>query len=239
MANAGLVVQVREQTGKGVARKLRAAGRIPGVLYGRGKEPRSLQLDPHEVERLLKRSDAGMNTLIDLTIEGDSAGRETVLVKELQRDPVGDVILHADLYVVDLTKTIEVEVPVHLTGTPVGVSVSGGILDHTLRDLLVECLPTAIPDAITLDVSGLEIGDSVHVRDVQLPEGVTMRSDADLSIAGVAAPTVEEEETPEVAEGEEGVVAEGEEGAVAEGEEGAAPAEGKAKDEGADDKSTS
>jgi large subunit ribosomal protein L25 len=210
-----LEVELREGTGKGVARKLRAAGRIPGVLYGRGEPPQSVVLDPRALERVIATSDAGMNTLIDLNIAGsrDRAER-VVLVKELQRDPVRGAPLHVDFYQVDLTATIEVKVPIVLRGRPKGVELSGGILDQALRELDVECLPRAIPESITLDVSELEIGSSIHVRDLALPEGVVLRSDPDLSVASVITPKVEEEVAPVAA--------------PVEGEAAAVPAEGAA-----------
>ncbi|HET6305511.1 MAG TPA: 50S ribosomal protein L25 [Myxococcota bacterium] len=218
MGNWALEVELREGTGKGVARKLRAAGRIPGVLYGRGEPPQSVVLDPRALERVITTSDAGMNTLIDLNIAGsrDRAER-VVLVKELQRDPVRGAPLHVDFYQVDLTATIEVKVPIVLRGRPRGVELSGGILDQALRELDVECLPRAIPESITLDVSELEIGSSIHVRDLALPEGVVLRSDPDLSVASVITPKVEEEVAPVAAPVEGEAAAIPAEGAAAEG----------------------
>jgi len=223
VANA-LSVEVREGTGKGVARKLRAAGRAPGVLYGRGKAALAVAFDPRALERLLRTSEAGMNTLIDLEVagRGDLAGK-VVLVKELQREPLRGAILHVDLYEVDLAKTIEVSVPLHLVGTAPGVALSGGILDHALRELAIECLPRAIPDQIEVDVSQLEIGDSIHVRDLALPQGVTLKSDADLSVVSVVAPAAEEVAAPVAAA--EAVPAEGAEAAAPAA--AAAPAPGK------------
>lgn len=228
MGEWALEVELREDKGKGVARKLRAAGRIPGVLYGRGKAAQPLSLDPRVLERVLTASEAGMNTLIDLSIAGSKDRSErVVLVKELQRDPVRGAPLHVDLYQVDLTAKILVKVPIVLRGRPKGVELSGGILDQALRELDVECLPRAIPEAITVDVSELEIGHSLHVRDLALPEDVVLRSDPDLSVASVVAPKIEEEAVPAAAvEGAEVAAA-----APAEGEAEAAeakPAEGKA-----------
>lgn len=212
MAENVLKVEVREGTGKGVARKLRAAGRIPGVLYGRAKDSVPLTLDPLVLERAIQKSEAGVNTLFDLDMEGAEAGARVVLVKDLQREPGAGFLLHADLYEVDLTQTVEVEIPIHLIGTPTGVTLEGGIMDHAHRELRIECLPRAIPDELTLDVSALAIGDSLHVSDIALPEGVELRDDLDISVVIVAAPRKEEEEVPaEAAEGEEGAVAEGEE----------------------------
>jgi large subunit ribosomal protein L25 len=184
LLDAGL----RAATGKGVARKLRAVGRIPGVLYGKGRESRSIALDPRALERVLHKSGAGMNTLIDLDIEGS---QQVVLVKELQRDPVSGHYLHADLYLVDLTQKIEVAVPLHFVGKAAGIEL-GGILDHPLREIEVECLPRAIPDQIEVDVASLNVGDSLHVRDLVLPPGVTVKTDLDLPVASVVLPAAEE-----------------------------------------------
>jgi large subunit ribosomal protein L25 len=215
-----LSVEVREHTGKGMGRRLRATGRIPAILYGRGRESVPISLDPRLLEKLLAASDAGMNTLIDLAVVGrsDLAGK-VVLVKELQRHPVRGSLLHADLYEVDLTKTIEVSVPIHVVGTAAGVALDGGILDQALRELEIECLPRAIPDQIDVDVSALKIGESIHVRELVLPEGVKLLSDPDLSVVSVVAPAAEI--VPEVAAAEVAPEVEGE--VPAEGAEGAPP----------------
>jgi large subunit ribosomal protein L25 len=224
VADNQLVVQVREGTGKGIARKLRAAGRVPGVCYGRNAPSVGIALNPTALERLLRSSTAGMNTLIDLRVEGggDYDGKP-VLVKELQRDPVTGRVLHADLYAVDLQQTIQVSVPVHVTGSAEGVKM-GGILDQTLREIELECMPQAIPQEIPVDVTPLGIGQSFHVRDLVLPEGVTLLSDPELAVVLVAAPTVEE--VPAEAE-----VAEE---AAAPAAEAEAPAEESAAKEGGD-----
>ena len=230
MAEVALDVEVRSSIGKGAARKLRAAGRIPGVCYGSGRAPVSVSLDPRSLERLIATSATGINTLIDLRVSGggDFDGR-VVLVKELQRDPVSARALHADFYAVDLEQAIEVSVPIHVTGTAPGVT-NGGILDHALRELRLECLPRAIPDQILVDVSGLDIGMSLHVRDLVLPEGVTLMSDPDLSVISVVTPAALEEETAAAAPAEgEAVPAEGE--AAAATAEGAEAKEGEAKPE--------
>jgi large subunit ribosomal protein L25 len=217
VADYELNVEVREHAGKGVARKLRAAGRIPGVCYGAGAQTLRIQLDPKALERALHTSSAGINTLFDLKGASELRGKR-VLVKELQRDPLDRSILHADLYAVDLTREIEVSVPLHLTGTAAGL-MEGGIVDHQLREIAISCLPTAIPESFSLDVSALDIGDSLHVRDVSLPAGVTLVSDPDLSVVSVVAPAkAEEEVTPEAA----AAAAAAAEGAP--GVEGAAPA---------------
>jgi len=218
-----LGVELREGRGKGVARKLRATGRIPGICYRRNAESIAVSLDPHELDLVLRNASAGINTLLDLKVAGggDFDGRQ-VLVKELQRDPISGAYLHADLYAVDLKQTIHVSIPIQIKGSAIGVTLGGGILDHATRELDVECLPNAIPEEFAVDVSQLEIGDSIHVRDLEAAEGVEILNDPDVSVVSVVAPAVVEEEAP----AEEELEAEGEEGAPdAEGEAGAAPAE--------------
>jgi large subunit ribosomal protein L25 len=146
-------------------------------------------VDPRALDRILRAS--GANTLLDLTIEGHPELKDTVaLVKDLQRDPLRGAILHADLYAVDLTRTVTVDVPVHLVGKARGLDF-GGILEHTLREVALECLPRSIPEAIEVDVSALEVGDVVHVRELALPEGVTLVTDGDLGVVHIALPQAE------------------------------------------------
>ncbi len=199
MSENQLAVEPRSQTGKGSARKLRAAGRIPAICYSAGAAATPIQLDPHALERMLRKSAAGMNTLFDLA--GGGLDGKVVLVKDLQRDPVNGSVLHADLFAVDADTAIEVSVPLHIVGTAVGVSLGGGILDFPLREIEVLCLPRAIPEEIPVDVSALELGDSIHVRELTLPPGVELLSDADLSVVSVVAPAKPEEEVAPV-EGE-------------------------------------
>ena len=215
MAENALNVEIRDQAGKGVARKLRAAGRIPGICYGKHDAPVAVSLEASALRRLLAASDAGLNTIISITGGGDLSGKQ-VLVRELQRDPVRGDYLHADFYTVDVTQTVDISVPIHIIGKATGVEFGGGVLDQALRELDLTCLPLAIPKEIVVDVTAIELGQSLHVRDIALPEGVELRSDGDLSVLSVVAASKAEEETP--AEG-----AEGEEDAEP-GEEGAAPA---------------
>ena len=226
MAETHLEVQAREKTGKGVARKLRVAGQIPAVLYGGGRPAFSLSLNPLQLHKVLHGSEMGMNTLIDLKVSGHAElDGKTVMVRDLQRDPVKGTFIHADLYEVDLSQKIEVQVPLHLTGKSKGVEFAGGILDHALREIEVRCLPRAIPDEFVVDVTELDLGDSLHVRDIALPHGVELISDGDLSLVSVVAPVKEEEPVVEVAE-------EGEEGDAVEGD--AAEGDAAATDEGGD-----
>ncbi len=210
MSENVLAVELRDGTGKSVTRKIRRAGRVPAVIYGHGKATLSLSFDPKSLESILKASDAGVNTLIGL--EGDSAiSGKTVLVKELQRDPVDGFLMHADLFEVDPEEKISVSVPVHVVGIAEGITM-GGILDHALREVELECLPSAIPDAIELDVTALSLGESIHVRDLVVAEGISVRTHEELPVVSVILPTVVEEE-PEVSGEElEGDAAEGEAG---------------------------
>jgi large subunit ribosomal protein L25 len=214
VSDVSLSAEAREGRGKGVARKLRATGRIPAVVYGRGRESQAVSLDPAALSKLLRGSHSGVNTLIDLSL----GGRESVvLVRDIQKDPVSGRWVHADLYEVDLTRTIEVQVPLHLIGKPAGIEL-GGILDHPLREVTVECLPRAIPDSIDVDVSALGVGDSIHVRDLTLPEGTRILSDPDLAVASVVLPKAEEEKVVEAAPAE-GAAAAPAEGAAGEASE--------------------
>ena len=219
MAENELSISIRENKGKGAARKLRAVGRIPGVCYGKKDAPTSIDLDPKQLRRLLDRSDAGMNTLLDLEVEGGGAlDGKKVLVRELQKDPVHGRYLHADLYTVDMEQAIEVSIPLHISGKAAGIE-QGGILDHALREIDIECRPDAIPNEILVDVSALELGQSLHVRDIELPAGVKLLSDPELSVVSVVTPQKEEEVEVEEVEGEEGEVVDGE--AAEEGKEAA------------------
>ena len=191
MSETALVVESRAATGKGAVRKLRAAGRIPAILYGQGKESVPLSIDPRALEKVLRVG--GANALLDLTVEGrPELGSPVALVKELQRHPIRGTIMHADLYQVDLTRTVEVEVPVHLIGKAKGIDF-GGILEHSLREIALECLPRSIPASIEVDISNMEVGDVIHVRDLVLPPGVSLMSDPDLGVVHVALPAAEEE----------------------------------------------
>lgn len=201
----------REGRGKGDARKLRDTGRVPGVVYGRHEDTRAISLDAHELEQLFSRISVE-NTIIELSVEGEKEAVST-LVREVQSHPYRAQVLHVDFYQVHAGEELEVDVPIRLEGVPLGVREEGGVLDHVIHDLAVKCLPSKIPSVLTLDVSALEIGDSLHVRDIDLPEGVTSMIDGERTVCGVAAPRLEEE--PE--EEEEGEEIEG----LAEDEEGA------------------
>jgi large subunit ribosomal protein L25 len=182
----------REALGKGGARKARAAGHIPGVLYGHGEQPVAVSVQAREFDLAL-RGHKGGNPIVNLAVAG---GEYTALIRDVQYDPLSHDILHLDFQHISLTETIEVKVTVHLNGLPIGVKDGGGILETILRDIQVRCLPTAIPASIEVDVSHLNIGDSVHVREISVPD-VTILNDGDETIATVVPPTVMEEKPAE------------------------------------------
>ncbi len=186
-----LKVEVRDRSGKGVARQLRRNGCVPGVLYGQG-DCTMLMLDPAPLIKIL-RSPAGSTALIALDIEGPSKKKNvTALLRDYQVDPVDGKLLHVDLFEVSMTKAIHVKIPIHVVGgTPAGVK-EGGVLHHNLRELEVECLPGEIPDSIDVDASHLVIGQGIHVKELRVPEGIKLLEEAEQMVVSVAAPMSEE-----------------------------------------------
>jgi large subunit ribosomal protein L25 len=182
----------REGLGKGGARKSRAAGQIPGVLYGHGETPVAVAVVARDFDVAL-RGHAGANPLVNLKLD---SVEYTALIRAVQRDPLTDHILHLDFQHISLTETIEVQVSVHLVGLAIGVKDGGGILEHIVRSVEVRCLPAAIPSSIDVDVSLLNVGDSIHTRDLVVKD-VTILTDPDATIATVVAPTVMEEKPAE------------------------------------------
>jgi len=208
----------REKLGKGGARKARAAGEIPGVLYGHGETPIPVAVGSREFDVAI-RGHKGGNAIVSLSLAGSDY---TALVRDVQYDPITHQILHLDFQHISLTETIEVSVPIHLTGLAVGVKDAGGILEPITRELEVRCLPTAIPQSIDVDVSALNIGDSIHVRDLQLGT-LEVLTDPDTTIATVVPPSVVEEKPAEEAAAataaEPEVITKGKKDEEAEGEE--------------------
>jgi large subunit ribosomal protein L25 len=194
MAMQALKGARRSGIGKGVARKLRQTGSIPAVYYGRGEDPIVLTVVVKELEDVILKAE-GSNVIVDLKVDGDGSGDRKALIREIQRDPVGGHILHLDLQHISLTERITVEVPIVLTGIPIGVKDGGGILEHLLREVEVECLPTDIPSRLEIDVSALNIGDSLHVSDLKT-EKATILTEGERPIAAVVPPTVLEEAKP-------------------------------------------
>ena len=187
MAEVRLQAKVRNDAGKGSARRTRAAGRVPGIVYGRGMDPVSISVDRREFVTALL-SDSGMNTLLDIEIDGSTT---LALTKELQRDPVRGTLLHADFVKVDRTVEVEVEVPVHVVGEALGAK-EGGILENPLFTVHVRSLPGDVPEAIDADVSNLNIGDSLRVADLAEGRAFTILDDPDTVVASIMAPISEE-----------------------------------------------
>jgi large subunit ribosomal protein L25 len=202
MAIVSLEAARRADVGKGVARRLRVGGRIPGVYYGRGEDSIPLTVSLKDLQSVIESAE-GSNVIVDLKFSGDAAKDRKALIREIQRHPVAGSILHLDLQHISLTERITVEVPIVLVGIPTGVKDGGGILEHLLREVEVECLPTDIPSKLEVDVSALQIGDSLHVSDIKAERAVIL-TEADRAIAAVVPPTILEEVKP----AEEAAVAE-------------------------------
>lgn len=225
MTTVDLTGEVRTVMGKEEAKRLRRRQRIPGVVYGGTAGPVSVVVNPVELLAAVSGSD---NVLINLSITGGAEPRTSmVILKELQLDPVKDRPLHADFLEVSMEKKIRVEVPLVFSGEPAGVKNKGGILERGLRQLFVECLPLSIPERIQVDVSGLDIGDAIHVRDLHVAEGVRILDDGGRVVASVLAPAAEE--TPAAAATEEAPAEPEVVGKKKEEEPAAAQAEGKTK----------
>jgi large subunit ribosomal protein L25 len=192
-----LKAQARIVKGKEVARRLRAEGRIPAVLYGKDMEARSLSLDLQETEHLF-RAISVENTILDLMIDGEKTPVQT-LVREVQTHPHKPGILHVDFLRIQKGVAVEVDIPVQLEGTPIGVREGGGVLEQVVNELRVKCIPSKIPEVVSLDVREMEVGDSLHVSDVDLGEDVDILIDGSRTICNVAVPKVVEvvEEVPE------------------------------------------
>jgi large subunit ribosomal protein L25 len=192
-----LAAERRTEVGRSAVRKLKARGAVPAIIYGAKDKAEPLQISRRDINALLSHA-AGENILVELEIAGDGKNR-LALVQEVQHAPVGGDVLHVDFHAVSVDEVIEAEVPVEPTGVPEGVKNFGGLLEQSVRALEVECLPKDLPDKITVDVSALNIGDSIHVRDLTLPEGVRTKIQPELTVFSVLEPVVEEEPVAEVA----------------------------------------
>jgi large subunit ribosomal protein L25 len=212
-----LVAETREGTGKGAARKLRAAGRVPAILYGHGMDPLALSVDSRELFHLL-HTGAGANVLVDLVVDGTE---HLALPRDVQRDHIRGRFVHVDFLAVRRDEKINVTIPLRIVGESPGVK-AGGVLEHHLWELNCECLATDVPEAIDVDISGLEIGSGVRVSEIKVRSGVTILTNPEDSVVAVTQPqvAVEEEEAAEAVEGE--VAEEEAEGATAEEAENAA-----------------
>lgn len=219
-----LKAERRDETGKGAARRIRAGGKVPGILYGPELETMHLTVDARDLWHAL-HTDAGTNVLIDLKVDGDEY---LSMPREVQRDILKGTLLHVDFIRIRRDVAIQVNVPVHLVGESVGAK-EGGVVEHQLWELNVECLPTEVPEHVEVDVSELAIGDALHVEDIKAPQGVTVLNAPEETVVTVIPPPVlelPEEEAPEVELTEEELAALAEAGELPEGVEAPAVAEG-------------
>jgi large subunit ribosomal protein L25 len=208
------------------AKKLRESGRIPAVIYGGQTKPQNLELKAKEIEDLMKHA-VSENLLIDLQVAEDSRPKRLALLQEIQHHPLSGKMLHVDFHEVAENEKVTVSIPVETTGEAVGVKTDGGVLEHVLFKVKLRGLPKDLPEVLTLDVSNLKIGDSIHLGDIKVAESVEVLGDKHISVIAVAAPRTEEEEATATAEaaaaaGDVEMIKEKKE----EGEAGAAPAAG-------------
>ena len=216
-----LNARARGDKGKGPARRLRAAGLIPAVVYGQKREPTHIAVDPAAIQKAIATPHK-LNTLLTLQVDG---AEKRVLFREYEVDPVSRRLLHADFLEVDMSKAVKVEVPIVATGKAEGV-IAGGILNVSAHQIVVEALPDRIPVAIDVDVTPLKIGGSIHIADVKAPEGVKVKFATNFTVAVVTAPEKEEVVAPVAAAVPGAVPVEGAPAVAAAG--GAAPAAGAA-----------
>jgi large subunit ribosomal protein L25 len=192
MATASLTATLRAGTGKGVARKLRQGGQVPGVVYGHGRSPQTLAVNGRDLDRLLSTINAA-STIIELTLDGQTT---RTLIREIQRHPVQRAPVHIDFQELVAGEKVAVSVPLRFTGIADGVRNAGGILEEVMHQLHIRVDPSAIPDHIDIDVTNLTIGHSFHVRDLTVPEGVTVLDDEGATVVVVTAPKAVAEPTP-------------------------------------------
>ena len=192
MKQLELKTEIRQGKGKSFVGKLRDQGWIPAVVYGKAREPISLQVPEKEFLKALQGA-ARSNVIVTLVVGNGSnqAENKTAMIKERQQHPLSGQTLHIDFYEISLTEAIEVNVPVIPKGEAMGVKLDGGVLDHSLWELHIFCLPTQIPNQIEVDVSSLKIGQAIHVKEVVVPEGVKILTDPELTIFSVKRPTEE------------------------------------------------
>ena len=202
MAKKEFEIEERSVEGSTACNRLRRAGLVPGNVYGMDRPSFKVQMHPQRIEEVL-RLKTGQNTILTLKMANRDVKRD-VMIREMQRDPITDKVIHVDFVRIDPTKPVQVPVPVHFEGTPAGVRTEGGILDVIARELTVSCLPDHIPAQLDIDISELHLNQNASVQDIKLPEGVTILEDESTVLVVVAAPKAEEttEEDEEGAEGD-------------------------------------
>ena len=194
MGAVQISAEVRVAGNKGHARRLRMEKKIPAILYGAGEESVPVALHGHTFEQMLRHISSG-SQILELTIAGRPGAPVPVLIKEVQRNPIDQKILHVDLQHISMTQRVRVHVPIHLEGTAAGVK-EGGIVEHFLRELDIECLPREIPESIVVDIQALVRGDSIHVRDLPVPPSILVHDNADRVVVSVAGKQKEEVAAP-------------------------------------------
>lgn len=187
MKSIPLSAQPRELKKRTGVKKVRAAGKVPAVIYGRHGAPRNLQLDLRTLELALQGT-ASENILVDLTIEGEGGGKHLTLVQEVQHDLISLKIIHIDLHEVKPDEKVTLQVPVETIGESVGVKVGGGVLEHVLFKLRVRAFPKDLPEVVEVDVTNLELGKTLHIGDLQLPDGVEVLGNKDIPVVSIAEP---------------------------------------------------
>jgi large subunit ribosomal protein L25 len=226
MKSVSLNASLRLMGRRAGAKKLRADGRVPAVIYGRLAGPQNLEVKAKEMEDIIHRS-ASENLLVDLDVKEDARPKRLALVQEIQRHPLSGKVLHVDFHEVAENEKVTISVPVETIGEAEGVKTGGGVLEHVLFNIRARGLPKDLPDLITVDVSPLKMGEVIHLGEIKAPAGVELVGDKQMAVIAVAVPRTEEEEAAEAAEaaaapGEVEMIKEKKE----EGEEGAAPAKG-------------
>jgi large subunit ribosomal protein L25 len=234
MKSVSLKAYPRQLAGRNSVKKLRTGGRIPAVIYGRGVTAQTLEVEIDDLDEAIHHS-ASENVLVDLALDGDARPKRLALVQEVQHHPLSGQVLHVDFHEVKPDEKVTIMVPVESVGEAVGVKTGGGVLEHVLFKLRVRALPKDLPELINVDVTSLELGKSIHIGEITVPEGVEILGRKEAPVLTVAAPKTEEQEAAEAAAaatpGEVEMIKEKKE----EGAEGAAPAkkEDKAGDKGA------
>jgi large subunit ribosomal protein L25 len=227
MKSVALKAYPRSQVQRAEVTKLRAAGRVPATIYGRQAAPQNLEVVSEEIANLLNHS-ASENLLVDLSVDNDARSKRLALVQDVQHHPLSGKVIHVDFHEVAENELVTIFVPVETTGEPAGVKNGGGTLEHILHKLKVRCLPRDLPEQITLDVTALEIGKSIHLGEIVAPNGVQILGEKTRTVVAVAAPRAEEEVAATAAATAAGDVEMTKE-KKEDGAEGAAPAKGDAK----------
>ena len=188
-----LKAQKRTVIGRNAIKKIKSEGLVPGVIYGSQAEPMALQVEGRELTNVLAHA-SSEHVLVELEIaDGSQSTTRLALIQEVQHHPLKRQLLHVDFHAVSATEKITSEVPIEAVGEPLGVRTFGGLLEYSLRSLEVECFPQDLPDIVRIDVTNLNIGESLHVRDIPLPSGVEALTDGDLTVVSVVASRVGEE----------------------------------------------